>query len=119
LFYDRLFTIDLSTRALFGKADIAGQGMKLMSTLGFVIAALRQPDSMLATVRALAARHVGYGVVDAHYSTVGIALLWTIEQGLGEACSPEILEAWAAAYALLSAVMIAASHEHAALGAAA
>jgi hypothetical protein len=36
---------------------------------------------------------------------VGAALLWTLEQGLGEAFTPEAREAWAAAYGLLATTM--------------
>jgi nitric oxide dioxygenase len=52
---------------------------------------------------------VGYGVKPAHYSTVGAALLWTLEQGLGSAATPPVLEARTAVYGVLSSVMIAAS----------
>jgi hemoglobin-like flavoprotein len=50
-------------------------------------------------------RHVGYGVTDAHYGSVGAALLWTLGQGLGEAFTDEVRDAWAAAYTLLAGVM--------------
>jgi len=40
-----------------------------------------------------------------HYATVGSALLWTLEQGLGEQFTPEVREAWTAAYGLLAQVM--------------
>ena len=69
---------------------------------------------MLDTVRELARRHVGYGVTAAHYAPVGAALLWTLEQGLGEAFTDEVHDAWAAAYGLLSAAMIEAAGEAAA-----
>jgi len=36
----------------------------------------------------LGARHVRYGVVPAHFDLVGEALLWTLEQGLGESFTP-------------------------------
>jgi hemoglobin-like flavoprotein len=49
------------------------------------------------TIADLGKRHPGYGVTDAHYDSVGAALLWRLEQGLGEA--------WTAAYALLAGVM--------------
>lgn len=46
----------------------------------------------------MARRHVGYGVKAAHYDTVGTALLWTLEQGLGSAFTDETKTAWATAY---------------------
>ena len=50
-------------------------------------------------------RHVAYGVEDAHYATVGKALLWTLEQGLGDAFTLEVREAWTIAYGLLAGTM--------------
>ena len=110
LFYGRLFALDPGTAPLFAGTDLEAQGAKLMAALGFVVGALRRPESMLDTVRALAVRHLRYGVADAHYTSVGASLLWTLEQGLGAACTPEVKAAWAAAYGMLSATMIDAAH---------
>ena len=82
LFYDRLFEIDPATRALFRNTDQVQQGKKLMQALAAVVAGLDHLDQLLPTVEALGRRHAGYGVSDAHYDTVGAALLWTLEQGL-------------------------------------
>ena len=109
LFYARLFAIAPEVQPLFQDRDIVAQGAKLMAALGFVAGALREPDRLLPAVQALAVRHAGYGVTAAHYASVGTALLWTLEQGLGEAATPEVIGAWAAAYALLSGTMIAAA----------
>ena len=104
LFYDRLFTLDPSVKALF-PSDLTQQGRKLMQALGFVVKGLTQSDTILPTVQALGQRHKGYGVRAEHYTTVGAALFWTLEQGLGAAFTPEVKEAWAAAYTLLATVM--------------
>jgi nitric oxide dioxygenase len=56
-------------------------------------------------VEALGNRHAGYGVTDAHYDTVATALLWTLEQGLGEGFTPDVREAWIETYAILANVM--------------
>ncbi|MGZ2258733.1 hypothetical protein ACVC7O_15615 [Roseobacter sp. A03A-229] len=37
---------------------------------------------------------------------MGQALIWTLERGLGPDAAPEVLEAWAAAYAFISDQMI-------------
>ena len=92
LFYGRLFEIDPSTRSLFAGTDLRNQGAKLMAAIGMVVHALDAPQSMLGKVEALARRHVGYGVEERHYASVGAALLWTLEAGLGEAFTPELRE---------------------------
>jgi hemoglobin-like flavoprotein len=57
----------------------------------------------------LARRHEGYGVRPQHYDTVGAALIWTLEQGLGTAFTPEVKAAWVAVYTNLANTMQAAS----------
>src|SRR6185312_1650982 len=110
LFYDRLFAIDESTRPLF-RGDMKSQGAKLMAAIGAVVKSLDRIETMLDDLRALARRHDRYGVRDEHYASVGTALLWTLEQGLGADFTPDVREAWATAYGLLSSAMIAATSE--------
>ena len=110
LFYERLFAIDPSTRPLF-RGDMKSQGAKLMAAIAAVVKSLDRIETMLDDLRALARRHDRYGVQEAHYASVGAALLWTLEQGLGFDFTPEVQEAWATAYGLLSSAMIAATSE--------
>jgi hemoglobin-like flavoprotein len=105
------FEIDPGTRGLFADTDLRSQGGKLMAAIGMVVHALDAPESMVEKVTELARRHVDYGVEDRHYATVGAALLWTLQVGLGEAFTPEIREAWASAYHMLSEKMMAAARE--------
>lgn len=104
LFYQRLFTLDPALRDLF-TGDMRKQGQMLMQMIGAAVGGLSNVEKLAPTVRALGARHVGYGVKDSHYLTVGAALLWTLEQGLGDDFTPEVREAWGAAYELMSTVM--------------
>ena len=59
----------------------------------------------------LGRRHVKYGVPESSYATVGEALIWTLEQGLGEDFTEETRQAWGLTYTTLSGVMIEASRE--------
>ena len=108
LFYERLFVLDPTLRPLF-HGDMRQQGRKLMAMLQRVVAGLSRSDELVPIVRQLGVRHRGYGVKDAHYATVGAALLWTLEQGLGERFTPEVQAAWTSAYALLANTMRAAA----------
>jgi len=110
LFYGRLFEIAPDTKDLFS-GDMVEQGRSLMATIGVVVRSLHDLGAVLPTAEKLAVRHVGYGVTADHYPVVGSALLWTLEQGLGDAFTPEVNEAWATAYGALSAAMIAAAYE--------
>lgn len=108
LFYGRLFEIDPSLRPLF-KTDITVQGKKLMQTLGYCVSKLDALDELLPAVRELGRKHVGYGVKAGDYTTVGAALLWTLEKGLGSAFTPEVEAAWTTVYQALAATMMAGS----------
>ena len=110
LFYNRLFELDPSLRRMF-KADMSEQKIKLMGTLAFAVAGLSQTDRIVAAVRDLGRRHAGYGVQAHHYATVGAALLWTLEQGLGERFTPAVADAWAAAFDLVATTMQAGVEE--------
>jgi hemoglobin-like flavoprotein len=112
IFYRRLFELDPALRPMFAGADMASQGRKLMAAIGFVVGNLRRPEALLPAVAELGRRHAGYGVQPAHYATVGAALLDTLQVGLGEAFTPALREAWAAAYGLLAEVMQRAAAEH-------
>ena len=105
LFYGRLFELDPSLRPMF-KGDMEEQGRKLMKTLATVVAGLGNSASILPVIRDLGARHVGFGVTDDQYDTVGAALIWTLEQGLGEAFTNDVMNAWVEAYTLVSNTMI-------------
>jgi hemoglobin-like flavoprotein len=111
LFYDRLFELDPGLRPLF-KSDLSEQKHNLMTTLSFAVASLKRPETILPAVRQLGARHVGYGVQEYHYQTVGAALLWTLGQGLGAQFTPEVEDAWTAVYTVLAQTMQEGSNGH-------
>lgn len=104
LFYQRLFELDPQLRTLF-KGDLREQGRKLMQMLAVAVGNLNYPETLLPALRALGARHRGYGVEARHYETVGTALLWTLEQGLGTAFTDEARAAWTAVYTLVAETM--------------
>jgi hemoglobin-like flavoprotein len=107
LFYRNLFAADPTLQSLF-KSDMHEQGKKLMQVLGTAVSQLNDLDPLVPALQALGARHKGYGVRDAHYETVGSALLKTLGQGLGSAFTPEVEQAWALVYKTMATVMIEA-----------
>lgn len=104
LFYSKLFDLDSSLKPLFN-GDMVEQGKKLMKMISTAVNGLDDLDAIMPAVEALGARHVGYGVKDADYDTVGTALLWTLEQGLSEDFTAEVKEAWTVVYTLLATTM--------------
>jgi hemoglobin-like flavoprotein len=117
LFYDRLFETDPGARALFAGTDLAEQRRKLMLAITMAVGALDSLDALVPVIEGLGRRHAGYGVEDRHYESVGAALLWTLERGLGAAWTPALAAAWAETYALLSGVMRRAAAQSATVAA--
>jgi hemoglobin-like flavoprotein len=108
LFYGKLFEMDPDLESLFS-GDMAEQGRKLMTMINVAVNGLDRLEAIVPAVEQLGERHVGYGVKDKDYDTVGAALLWTLEAGLGEAFTPEVKEAWSVTYGVLANTMKAAA----------
>ena len=113
LFYGKLFALDPALRPMF-KGDIGEQGKKLMQALSFTIAGLEEPNKIVPVLHDLGRKHRGYGVESGHYDTVGAALIATLEEGLAASFTPDVREAWGAAYGLVAATMQAGAAQRAA-----
>jgi nitric oxide dioxygenase len=113
LFYGRLFEIAPEVKPLF-RGDMKEQGRKLMGTLVVVVSGLSNLEAILPAASALAKKHVDYGVKAEHYTSVGEALLWTLERGLGSDWTSELAAAWGTAYGVLSGFMIGEAYGHSA-----
>ena len=73
--------------------------------IGVAVDGLDDLDALTPAVQDLGVRHRRYGVQSYHYDTVGEALVWTLDQGLGDAFTPDVRAAWAETYGLLASVM--------------
>lgn len=104
-FYDKLFELDPEARALFSHVDMRVQEKKLVDMLSEIVRHLDDPERFVADLAALGRRHVGYGARDGDYDSVGAALVWTIEQQMGDAFTPEVGDAWSEAYRAMAGVM--------------
>ncbi len=120
LFYRRLFELRPDLRSLF-PSDMAAQKRKLLAMLVFTVKSIDWPveeweqeidpeDDLFLVVLALGRRHRHiYKVEDEHYGPVGEALVWTLEQGLGQVFEGITKEAWIQIYGMLSTTMRIAS----------
>jgi hemoglobin-like flavoprotein len=111
LFYNRLFEIDPGVKPLF-KGDIKKQALMLMTVIGLAVRGLDRPESIADSVKALGQRHHGYGVRVPDYNTFGAALIWALQQSMGDAFTLEVRDAWVEAYSVLSQAMKAATNGH-------
>ena len=117
LFYGRLFEDHPQYRQLFPE-DMSGQKRKLMRMLAFITKSLdwnedqwkedvSPQEDLFLVVLALGRRHhVLYKIPDDSYARVGGALMWALDQGLGEAFTPELQQAWTKLYRVLATSMV-------------
>lgn len=120
LFYRRLFELKPEYRALF-PTEMSAQKRKLVVMLSFIVKSLDWPESawrddvaetddLFLVVLAMGRRHGSlYRVPAESYRLVGEALIWTLDQGLGEAFRPETRKAWLHVYQLVSQTMLLGS----------
>jgi hemoglobin-like flavoprotein len=104
-FYAQLFARDPALRTLFRGSAMVEQGERLMQMIGAAIDLLDRPASLTPVLLKLGQRHAGYGVVEAHYASVGAALLDTLAAGLGDGFTAEVREAWTVMYGHVAQTM--------------
>lgn len=104
-FYDRLFKVAPQLKPLFAHANPAAQSDKLARTLEIFVRSLDDLSALAVDLRALGRRHEGYGVEPAHYALVGDALVWSIENAVGQSFTERHRDAWTAAFAVLADAM--------------
>ena len=111
LFYGRLFELSPEIEGLFAGSDMAAQRGKLLTALNLTVQNVDNTDALVPVLQDLGRKHVDYGVKDEHYGTVGAALIWTLEKGLGEAFTDDARSAWTAVYGLVATTMQDAANE--------
>ena len=104
-FYERMFELDPSSRALFSE-DPAVQRVKFVAELSKIVDSISEFDVFSHRTRELGAKHRQYGASYSHYRTSGVALLDALAHVLGEAFTPELQDAWRLAHDIVAESMM-------------
>ena len=88
------------------KGDMKDQGRKLMAMLNTAVNGLDNLETLIEPLKNSGAAHKVYGVKAEDYGKVGDAFLWTLGQGLGDAFTDDVKEAWTVTYTTVAGVMI-------------
>ncbi|AXI82512.1 NO-inducible flavohemoprotein [Xylella taiwanensis] len=97
--YRRLFE-DQDIEALFNQKN-QNNGTQIHALAAAILAYARNIDNLGvlgSAVERIAQKHVGYAIHPEHYPYVATALLSAIKEVLGDVATPEVLDAWGAAY---------------------
>jgi hemoglobin-like flavoprotein len=104
LFCERLVKTDPSLSFLF-RGDMRQQSAKVMQVIDAAVHGLSELESVGPLFQKLGRRFVDCGVKAHHYGTVGAALLWMLDKGLGAEFTPKVKDAWATVYGELATTM--------------
>jgi hemoglobin-like flavoprotein len=104
-FYEVLFNKYPQTRRMFGRHSGAKQEKMLADALTAVIDNLENAPWLSSTLMGLGGKHAGYGVTDEMYAWVGDALLFTLAEAEGEDWTPDVAQAWIAAFGAIASLM--------------
>lgn len=107
VFYTKLFLDSPQLQKMF-KSSKDEQAKKLIDMLHSIIINLERLSGFSEEIKAMAIRHVGYGVEPKHYDLVGNTLIWTLKNGLGKDWNQDLEEAWIACYTTLTEQMLRA-----------
>ena len=107
-FYERMFRENPEVLTFFNPAHQKA-GTQQRALAGAICAYaqhIENPAALADAVELIAQKHASLGIQAEHYPVVGENLLASIQEVLGEAASPEIIDAWAAAYGVLATIFI-------------
>ncbi len=109
-FYQKLFARAPQLAHMF-RRDRAAQAEMLRAALVAVIDHIDNGPWLRATLGALGARHVTYGVTPEMYDEVGGALVTTLEEACGARWTTAHARAWGDAYAAIVTMMLQGAAE--------
>ncbi|MFW5427256.1 MAG: globin domain-containing protein, partial [Methylophagaceae bacterium] len=108
-FYERLFDQYSELKPLFKGIPIDGQQKKLLASLVLLVQNLHKPEILKDYLYSLGARHVQYGVTEAHYPMVAENLLAVMAEFADELWVPEVQQAWQNTLNTVATIMLEAN----------
>ncbi|EUJ32193.1 globin domain-containing protein [Listeria cornellensis] len=113
IFYKKMFEAHPELRNYFNltNQEIGTQPLALANTVYLAAENIEQLDVLLPQVKTIAHKHRSLTIKAEHYPIVGEYLLKGIAEYLGDAATPEILDAWGAAYGIIAEIFIEVEQE--------
>ncbi|MDR2283125.1 MAG: NO-inducible flavohemoprotein [Sphingobacterium sp.] len=106
-FYKRMFVHNPELKHVFNMGN--QQNSKQQTALAMAVLAyaehIENPAVLMPAVDHIGHKHTSLDIRPEHYAIVGQHLIASISEVLGDAASPELLEAWTLAYQQLAAIM--------------
>lgn len=112
-FYTRMFTHNPELKNLFNMSNQAS-GKQQNALAGAVLAYaehIENPEVLINALKSIGNKHVSLNISPEQYDIVGLHLLSSIKEVLGDAAGDDLIEAWAQAYNELAKIMISLEDE--------
>jgi len=104
--YEIMFTNHPEVKDMFKDAE-PDQHKKLAAAVGAYAANIDNLSVLDKAIEKMVSAHIKTKVQPEHYPIVGVSILEAIKQVLGDAATPEIIDAWKEAYFFLADILIA------------
>lgn len=107
-FYKRMFSHNPEVLPYFNPAhQFEGSQQRALAAAVYAYAAnIDNLGALGGAVETIAHKHVALDVRPEHYDIVGENLIESLKEVLGEAATPQVIEAWTAAYGMLAKILI-------------
>lgn len=106
-FYKRMFSHNPELKHVFNMGN--QQNSKQQTALAMAVLAyaehIENPSVLMPVIDSIGQKHTSLDIRPEHYAIVGKHLLASIGEVLGDAATPELLDAWKAAYLQLAGIM--------------
>ncbi|MDH6250647.1 nitric oxide dioxygenase [Chryseobacterium sp. H1D6B] len=112
-FYTRMFTHHPELKNLFNMSSQAS-GKQQHALAGAVLAYAEQienPEVLINVLKSIGNKHVSLHITPEQYDIVGLHLISSIKEVLGDTAADELIEAWTQAYNELAQIMISIEDE--------
>ncbi|WGV98738.1 NO-inducible flavohemoprotein [Vibrio sp. YMD68] len=107
-FYQRMFTHHPELKDIFNMTHqkTGRQSVALFEAIAAYAKNIENLAALTSAVERIAQKHTSFNIQAEHYQIVGHHLIETLRELAGEAFSPDVEEAWTAAYLFLAQVFI-------------
>lgn len=112
-FYNRMFTHNPELKNIFNMGNQANgkqQNALAMAVLAYA-EHIENPTVLINTLKAIGNKHVSLNITADQYDIVGLHLINSIKEVLGDAATDDLVEAWLIAYNDLAQIMISIEQE--------
>jgi len=87
--------------------DFMAHGLAVVKTVGAAVDGLQDLPALVPVLENLGFKHAAYAVKPEHYPVVGAAFLSTLSDGLGDAYTPAVKDAYTKMWGVVQATMLA------------